>query len=253
MRFPGALLGLLLPYTERTSKHAMELGELQRQLAPTGKLRAGINLANFLLVTGRDPEPAGVSPDVAAEIAKRLGVEVQYVAFNHPKELADAVDAGSWDIGLVGAEPQREAKIAFSAPYADIPAMYLVPGESNLTRKAEVDSPGVRIASVGGSAFGLWLEKNIQNATLLQVPTMDEALELLVQGKVDVLASLKERLLSDVQRVPKGRILEGSFMTATWPWARRGAAARKWPGGWRRWWRSSRPAASSSNLWRSTA
>ena len=110
--------------------------EILAQLAPTGVLRAGINLSNFLLVTGRSPEgePEGVSPGMARAIADRLGVPVQYVTFPKPGELADAVGTDTWDIGLIGAEPQRAEKIAFTAAYAEIEATYLVPAGSPITR-----------------------------------------------------------------------------------------------------------------------
>ena len=93
------------------------------QLAPTGVLRAGINLSNFLLVTGRTPEgdPDGVSPDMARAIAKRLGVPVKLVPYASPGELADAAGTGAWDIGLIGAEPQRAETIAFTAVHARAP------------------------------------------------------------------------------------------------------------------------------------
>ncbi|CAE7223311.1 unnamed protein product [Symbiodinium microadriaticum] len=189
--------------------------ELRRQLAPTGVLRAGINLANFLLVTGQSARgaPEGVSPDLAAEIAKRLGTALRLVPFPNPKDLGDAVDEGCWDIALIGAEPQREEKIAFSKPYVEIPATYLVPSNSKLRSIEEVDSPTVRIACMGGTAFGLWLDKNICRASVIKVDSMDAALKLLVDGQADVLANLRERLLSDVLHVPGGRILEGHFMT----------------------------------------
>ena len=111
------------------------------ELAPTGVLRAGINLSNFLLVTGRGPagEPKGVSPDLARAIADRLGVSVRHVPYPRPGELADA---GVWDIGLIGAEPQRAEKIAFTAAYAEIEAAWLVPAGSPITTIAEVDRPG---------------------------------------------------------------------------------------------------------------
>mmetsp|Transcript_9966 Transcript_9966/g.23950 ORF Transcript_9966/g.23950 Transcript_9966/m.23950 type:complete len:261 (-) Transcript_9966:1083-1865(-) len=189
--------------------------ELRSQVAPTGVLRAGINLANFLLVSGKtlDGAPAGVSPGVAAEIAKRLGIELCLIPFPNPKDVGDAVVAGSCDIAMIGAEPQREEKISFSKPYAEIPATYLVPQGSPWTRVEDVDSPGVQIACMAGTAFGLWLEKNIKHASLVKAASMDEALECLINGKATVLANLKQRLLSDVQKIPGGRILEGDFMT----------------------------------------
>jgi polar amino acid transport system substrate-binding protein len=187
--------------------------EVVSQLAPRGVLRAGINLSNFLLVTGRsgNGDPEGVAPDMAAEIASRLGVPVKYVPYKTPGELADAVDTGAWDIGLIGAEPQRAAKIAFTAAYCEIEATYLVPEASHLRAIADVDQPGVRIAVTGRSAYGLWLDRNIRHATLVRSDTLDSAYEQFVRDKLDALAGLRPRLLSDVRKLPGARILDGQF------------------------------------------
>src|ERR1700740_3194428 len=122
--------------------------EIISELAPTGVLRAAINMGNFLLVTGRAPseDPEGVAPDMAREIASRLGVPVKYVPYARPGGLADAADSGVWDIGLIGAEPQRAEKIAFTPAYVEIEATYLVPAGSPLKTIADVDKPGVRIS-----------------------------------------------------------------------------------------------------------
>src|ERR1700749_997023 len=136
--------------------------EIVSELAPTGVLRAAINMGNFLLVTGRPSagDPEGVAPDMAREIASRLGVPVAYVPYARPGELADAAGTGVWDIGLIGAEPQRAEKIAFSPAYVEIEATYLVPAGSPLQSIAEVDKPGRRVAVTARSAYGLWLENN---------------------------------------------------------------------------------------------
>ena len=187
--------------------------EVVSQLAPTGVLRAGINLSNFLLVTGRSAagDPEGVSPDMAGEIATRLGVPIKYVTYKSPGELADAADTGAWDIGLIGAEPQRAAKIAFTAAYCEIEATYLVPEGSHLKAIADVDQAGVRIAVTGRSAYGLWLDRNIKNATLVRSDTLDSAYDQFVREKLDALAGLRPRLLSDVKKLPGARILDGQF------------------------------------------
>ncbi|HJY49359.1 MAG TPA: transporter substrate-binding domain-containing protein [Stellaceae bacterium] len=133
------------------------------ELAPSGVLRAGINLSNFLLVTIIDStgNPGGVAPDLAHEVAIRLGVPVKYVPFKSPGELADAADKDIWDIGLIGAEPQRAEAIAFTAAYAEIEATYLVPSGSALKTIVDIDSAGVRIAVTARAAYGLWLDRNI--------------------------------------------------------------------------------------------
>src|SRR5262245_16346288 len=119
--------------------------KVRAELAPTGVLRAGINLSNFLLVTGRTPagDPVGVSPDVARAIADSLGVPIKYVPFKTPGELADQASKNVWDIGLIGAEPQRAAVMTFSAAYVEIEATYMVPPGSPLKSIADVDKKGV--------------------------------------------------------------------------------------------------------------
>jgi polar amino acid transport system substrate-binding protein len=187
--------------------------DIVSQLAPHGVLRAGINMSNFLLVTGRSAsgDPEGVSPGLARAIADRLGVPVQYVPFPKPGELADEAGKDVWDIGLIGAEPARAEKIAFTAAYAEIEASYLVPPGSPLTRIADVDKPGVRIAVTARSAYDLWLERNIKQATLVRSNSLDAAFDQFVAEKLEALAGLRPRLLSDVGKLPGARILEGQF------------------------------------------
>ena len=183
------------------------------ELAPHGVLRAAINMSNFLLVTGRTPsgDPDGVSPDMARAIADSLGVPVKYVPFPKPGELADAVGTDAWDIGLIGAEPARAEKIAFTAAYVEIEATYLVPAGSPLQTIADVDRPGVRIAVTARSAYDLWLERNIKHAELVRSDSLASATEKFVRDKLDALAGLRPGLLGDIQKIPGARILEGQF------------------------------------------
>jgi polar amino acid transport system substrate-binding protein len=187
--------------------------QIVAQLAPHGVLRAGINMSNFLLVTGRSTsgDPQGVSPSMAHAIADRLGVPIKYVPFPKPGELADAVGNDAWDIGLIGAEPARAEKITFTAAYVEIEATYLVPAGSPITSIAEVDRPGVRIAVSARSAYDLWLERNIKHATLVRSDGLASAVDKFVNDKLDALAGLRPGLLGDVQKMPGARILDGQF------------------------------------------
>ena len=135
-------------------------------LAPTGVLRAAVNLSNFLLVTGKSPDgdPVGVSPDMAKALADRLGVGLRLLRYKSPAELADDAANGVWDIGNIGAEPARAEAIAFTAAYCEIESTYLVPAASPIRAIADVDRPGMRIASAARSAYGLWLDRNIRHA-----------------------------------------------------------------------------------------
>ena len=187
--------------------------EAVSELAPTGVLRAAINMANFLLVTGRSAagEPEGVAPDLARAIAERLGVGIAYVPYARPGELADAAGSGVWDIGLIGAEPQRAEKIAFSPAYVEIEATYLVPPGSPLAAIAEVDRPGVRIAAPARSAYELWLSRNLGHAELVRTEGGDAAFDRFVEEKLEALAGLRPGLLAYRDRLPGARLLDGRF------------------------------------------
>lgn len=189
--------------------------QIVTELAPSGVLRAAINMGNFLLVTGKSAsgDPQGVAPDMAAEIASRLGVPVRYVPYERPSTLADAAGTNTWDIGLIGAEPQRATKIAFTDAYCEIEATYLVHPGSSLNSVADVDRPGVRIAVRRGAAYCLWLERNIKHASVMSFEAADAPLNQFVAEKLDALAALKPGLLEDVKKVSGGRILPGNFMT----------------------------------------
>jgi len=183
------------------------------ELAPTGVLRAAINMGNFLLVTGKHPsgDPSGVSADIAAAIAARLGVPVNYVPYARPGELADDAEKGLWDIGNIGAEPQRAAVINFTAAYCEIEATYLVPAGSPIRAVGEVDRPGKSIAVTARSAYGLWLENNIKQAKLVQFDSADAAVKAFVDDKMDAYAGLRPALVGLAEKLPGSRILDGQF------------------------------------------
>jgi len=187
--------------------------DARSQLAPTGVLRAAINLSNFLLVTGRTAEgdPVGVAPDMARAVADRLGVPVRYVTYPRPGELADAAGTDAWDIGLIGAEPQRAERIAFTAPYCEIEATFLLPAASGATSLADLDRPGIRIAVAERSAYDLWLTRNLRHATLHRAASIDASFKLFADGGHDALAGLRPRLLSDAEALPGTRVLDDRF------------------------------------------
>ena len=191
----------------------MSQQQLLKELAPTGVLRAAINMGNGLLVTGRAPngDPTGVSPSMAGAIAERLGVPLKYVPYPKPGEIADAAETNAWDIALIGAEPQRAEKIYFTAAYAEIEATYLVPAGSPIKSIADVDKPGIRIAVTARAAYDLWLERNIKQATLVHPEKGTSAFDLFVRDKLEVFASLRPGLLSDVKKLPGSCILDGQF------------------------------------------
>lgn len=186
---------------------------LAKKLAPTGVLRAGLNMANFLLITGTTDggEPDGVSPDLARAIAADLGVDAVMVSFKGPGELADAVADDLWDIGNIAAEPERAKTITFTQAYCEIQATYLLPPNSPLARVADVDASGNRIAVKDRAAYDLWLTDHLEHAELHRAPSIDGSFDLFAEQKLEALAGLRPALLKQQQQMPGSTILEESF------------------------------------------
>ena len=187
--------------------------EILRALAPTGTLRAGINLSNFLLVTGESDtgQPEGVSPAIAKILSDLLGCNVDYRCFASPGEVADAAEHNQWDIGNIGADPARAAFISFTDAYCEIESTCLLPAGSDITSFEQVDQPGVRIATKHRAAYSLWLERNLKHAELVQVDSIDASFDAFVDQKLDVLAGLRPRLLDDLSRLPGSTLLPDKF------------------------------------------
>ena len=187
---------------------------LSAEMAPTGTLRVALNLSNFLLVT-QAPTPGqeavGIAPDIGRDIAAALGVPVTFVPYPSPGELAAAAAAGVWDVGLIGADPLRAAEIAFTDAYIEIEASYLVPAGSPITTLAEVDRPGVRISVGDKTAYDMYLRRTLQHATLHRAAGLEGSYQLFVNERLDALAGLKPRLVTDQVRLPGSRLLEGRF------------------------------------------
>lgn len=192
------------------------LKDVIAELAPTGKLRAAINLGNTLLVTGKSAngDPEGVAPSVAREVANRLGVPVSYVPYPRPGDLADGVGTNTWDIGLIGADPKRAEKIAFTPPYVEIEATYLVPAGSSIKTFEDVDRPGIRIVVSDRSAYDLWLTRNIKHAELVREGSIEACYKRFVKDGMEVLSGLRPILIADAETLPGSRVLDGRFTTA---------------------------------------
>ena len=182
-------------------------------LAPKGVLRAGINLSNFLLVSGKllDGSPEGISTDLAKRIAEEIDVPCEFVYFDRPGELADAVDMDIWDIGNIAFEVERAQTIDFSIPYVLIDANFLVRKDAAFTTNGEVDKAGVRIAVSERSAYDLWLANHFKNAENIRAKSIQGSHEIFLRGEADVLASLKPKLLEELSSSNDYRIIQTPF------------------------------------------
>lgn len=183
------------------------------QLAPKGTLRAAINYGNPLLAT-RDAEgnPRGVSVDLARELARRLGVPLEPVIYTAAGKVVEGIKAGEWDVGFFAIDPVRAADTEFTAPYLIIEGAYLVPAGSPITRNEEVDRAGVRVAAAKGSAYDLYLTRDLKQATLVHAPTSQAVTDTLLAQKLDVAAGVRQQMQADARRLPGLRLLDGRFM-----------------------------------------
>jgi len=187
---------------------------VRADLASSGTLRAGINYANFILAakdraTG---ESSGVAVDLLQDLARRLGVPAEIVAYDSVAVMGDAAPTNAWDIAFLGSDPQREKLMSFTPAYLEIDATYLVPSASPFRTAAEVDREGVRVAAPARANFELFLSRNLQRAQLVSTQGAAAAFDLLVTRKVDALAGLKQGLLDLREKLPGSRIAEGRFM-----------------------------------------
>ena len=183
-------------------------------LAPTGKLRVGINYGNPVLAT-RDPSSGdlrGVAVDLGRELGRRVGVPVELVAFESAGKMFDAVKAGAWDVAFLAVDPGRADQIDFTAPYVEIEGTYLVPAGSALRAIADVDRDRVRIGISSKSAYDLFLSRSIQHAELIRATDPNGAFQLILAGKVDVVAGVRQHLVANAELLPGSRVLDGRFM-----------------------------------------
>ena len=183
-------------------------------LAPSGTLRAAINFGNPILATknAATGEARGVSVDLARELGRRLGVPVELVTFTAAGKVVEALKLGAWDVGYVAIDPARAVDMDYTAPYVQIEGAYLVPQRSPIMSNAEVDREGVRVVVGAGSAYDLYLSRELKRATLVRAPTSPAVTDMMVAQSYDVAAGVKQQLEADAKRVPDVRLLNGRFM-----------------------------------------
>jgi len=182
------------------------------ELAPTGKLRAAINFGNIVLAQ-KDPasgEPRGVSAELAREVAKRLGLPIEFASFDAAGKVFDAL--GTWDIAFVAIDPVRAAGIDFTAPYVIIEGAYVVPADSPLKTVEDVDREGVRVAVARASAYDLYLTRALKHAALVRETNGPEALEMFRRDRLEAAAGVKQPIVAFAKEHPDTRVIPGRFM-----------------------------------------
>ena len=196
--------------------HILENGPMSSSspLAPTGRLRASINLGNPILASV-DPASGrarGVSVDLARALAERLGVPLEAIEFPAAAKSVDAVTSGAADIGFFAIDPLRAAEIAFTDAYVEIEGAYLVRDDSPCRANADVDRGGTTLAVGQGSAYDLFLTRELRHATFVRVAGAAQVVEALRAGIADVAGGIRQVLLDVAARTPGLRVLPGRFM-----------------------------------------
>ena len=184
--------------------------DVVKSLAPAGRLRAAINVANPVLVqTDSSGAPGGVTVDLARELARRLGVALDPVVIDGAGKSFEAVKAANCDIGFLAVEPARSADIDFTAPYVIIEGVYAVRADSALKANADVDRAGVRVAVNKGAAYDLYLTRSLKHAALVRA---ESAFDVFKRDGLDVVAGVKQAVVRLAQANPGVRVLDGRFM-----------------------------------------
>jgi polar amino acid transport system substrate-binding protein len=183
-------------------------------LAPTGKLRAVINLGNPILARkdAARGEPTGVSVDLARELARSLGVQAELVTVPSARQAVEILAAGRVDVGFFAIDPERGVDTAFTGPYVQIEGAYLVRNDSPLRANEEVDRDGIRVSVALKSAYDLYLSRALKKAKLERVATSPMVVDNFIANRLDVAAGVKQQLEMDAKRVPGLRLLPGRFM-----------------------------------------
>ncbi len=189
--------------------------EVVADLAPTGTLRAATNHGNPVLASWNNTtgEAGGISADLARELARCLGVSVAFVPYDAAGKVVAGLAARVWDVCFLAIDPLRAAEISFTAPYVVIEGAYLVAEASPLRANDEVDRPGTRVGVIVGSAYDLFLSRELRQTTIVREASFDAVLNLWTVGMLDCIAGVKPQLESAARRMPGLRLLPGRFMT----------------------------------------
>jgi polar amino acid transport system substrate-binding protein len=189
--------------------------EVRSALAPTGTLRAGINLGNGV-VAAEDPqtgEVKGIAVSLARELGRRLGVPVELIVYKQARMVVDAAKNHEWDVAFLAIDPLRGEVVDFTQPYAEIEGKYLVQPGSAIRSADEVDKEGVRISVVARSNYDLFLTRSIKRATLVRTETTQGSADAFAEGKTEVIGGVRQRVEDAQRQVPGSRMLDGAFMS----------------------------------------
>ncbi len=204
-----ALLGLLL--TGCAGISTAPTPEARQALAPTGKLRVGLQLGSphNVIRDSVSGEMKGVGFDLGKELARRMGVPFEPVLYPSVGALLDSGKSGAWDVAFVGFSPARAQEWDFTALHLEIEFGYLIPGGSSISTMADVDRPGIRVAVQEKSQPDVFISRTLKNAVVVRASSLAGTLEMLKSGRADVIFSIKPSLFEISNQLPGSRVLDG--------------------------------------------
>lgn len=182
-----------------------------RDLAPSGTLRASINLGNPVLTQGTSAQPSGVTVDIARELGARLGVPVELACFDAARKSFEAMTSGDADICFLAIDPARAEQVAFTAPYVVIEGVYVVPADSALKTVEDVDREGVRVGVKQGSAYDLFLTRTLEHATVVRSEA-GEGVDVFREQSLEAGAGIRQPVTEFAQQHDDVRVIEERFM-----------------------------------------
>ncbi len=189
---------------------------LAQDIAPRGRLRAALNLGNKVLVQGNASDGVkGITPALAKEFGKRLGLDVDFVFYDRAEDVFQSVSSEAWDICFLANDPARAGEIAFSKPYVSIAGIHVVPVGSPIRNNADVDQPNVRIGVSSGSAYDLFLTRSIKKAKIVRIKDSNNVPQMLVRKEADVASGIFQPMEAFVTANPAYRLLGEPFMEIT--------------------------------------
>jgi polar amino acid transport system substrate-binding protein len=204
----------ILPLVAASAATPVPLATIRAELAPTGTLRAGINYNNPLLAT-RDAstgELRGLAVDLSRELARRVGVPVKLIPYDAAGKMTADAKSGAWDIAYFAIDPARGADVDYTAAHSHLEGTYLVPPGSTLQKIADVDRAGVRIAVTTGSAYDLFLSRELKHAQLVRAQTTPQSIAMMMEQKLDAVAAVRTAAVAGARSLPGSRVLDGHFM-----------------------------------------
>jgi polar amino acid transport system substrate-binding protein len=185
--------------------------QVAQELAPTGKIRIGLNYGNTNFARNPASGPEGIAVDLARELGRRTGLPVELVGYPSGGGLTAGLKAGGWDVAFLAYEQEREKEIDFAAVFAQIEGTYLVPAGSPFRNASELDRQGVRIAVSERGGNDLFLTRTLKQAQLVRASGSEATWKRFVSEKLDAYAGLRPSLLTDTAKLPGSRVVEGRY------------------------------------------